>query len=94
MYVDGNKLLEMANDLQRVKIEDLIDTLTNKEMIKKVIPTESISSFRGRAWATLKILCSFKMKKAIKELKLMRENQSETMEKKWKVQFWLKYMST
>lgn len=42
-------------------------------MIKKVIPAENMASFRGKAWATLKILCSFKMRKAIKELKKMRE---------------------
>jgi len=85
MHIDGLKLVEIANDLTRVKTEDLIETLTNKEMVKKVIPTETLASFRGKAWATIKILCSFKMRRAIKDLKQMREHQGETVEKKLKV---------
>ncbi|KAL4447016.1 hypothetical protein ABPG74_013868 [Tetrahymena malaccensis] len=94
LHINGMKLLEIVNDLTRTRLNDLVECVINKDMIKKIIPAENMSSFRGKAWATIKILCSFKMKKAIKELKKMREKQNQNAEKKWKVMFWLRYMIT
>lgn len=56
------------DDLRKVMMEDIIQSVTNKDMVTKVMPAEMTNSFKGRAWAVLKILCSFKMKRAMKEL--------------------------
>jgi hypothetical protein len=41
-------------------------------MLKRVIPAEALSNFRGKIWAALKIRSSIKMKQAIKELHNMK----------------------
>ncbi|EGR31565.1 IQ calmodulin-binding motif family protein, putative [Ichthyophthirius multifiliis] len=91
LHIDTLKLIKLIDDLNRIRLNDLISCIPNQEMVKKVIPAEDIGCFKGKAWATIKIICSFRMRQAIRDLQKMKLKQYNEQEKKQKIFVWLNF---